>query len=122
MSWIGQATRDLNDIQVRSKKYDFKKDARFMAQDGILFNQLQAGNIKLLVETKEEIKEAIVFETEATEKDFDALIDLKKNDLSKISNIYAENAKLKAENKSLKKELDELKAETESEQKQKKGK
>lgn len=125
--FIGQATKDLKDIQVCDKVMSFEKDHRFFARDGVLYEQIQAGNIKVVIESSkvknEDLKDFVVFETESNKNEIEALI--KAGDTNAYKDMRTQVNSFKEENERLKKELEELKkaAHTlEDETKKKKGK
>lgn len=118
MAYIGTATADLKDIEVFDKKFSFKKDVRFIARDGVLRNQIIAGNIKVLAETKQfdnkDIEGAVVFENEKNKADITAIAASTNTKAVKdiASEAYALEKELAETRKSLKekdKELTEIK-------------
>lgn len=117
--FIGQAVNELKDIQVLESVISFKKGERFFARDGVLYEQINAGNIKVLFETQkiknEELKDFVVFENEKNKVDIEALI--KSGDTNAYKDAKTEANSLKDENMRLKKELEEAKKKTAGESK-----
>lgn len=109
--FIGIATRDLGDIQVCDRVISFKKDARFYAQDGVLYEQIKAGNIRVLAQSdrikNDSIEGFIEFENDGNRTDMETLINLGDGEAYRDMRFQVND--LKDENYKLKKELEELK-------------
>lgn len=121
--YIGKCNIDLIGHAIFEKTYDLKKDAIFIAKDGVLHNDIKAKNVSILkiITSKPdtELEEYLVFENEENKKWID--IELNGENVKSYE-------KLKEENEKLKEELEEKKDNTdntvpeEKKGKEKKGK
>lgn len=97
--YIGKANIDLINHKVFEKEYNIKKDERFIARDGILFNEYRAELITILKNVKSrtdaDVDGYLELENESNKHFID--VELNGENIETYESLKLENEKLKSE-------------------------
>lgn len=128
--YIGKANIDLINHKVFEKEYSIKKDKRFIARDGVLYNEYRAELITILKNVKsrtdEDVDGYLELENASNKHFIDVELRLKPafsdgEDLASYESLKLENEKLKSELENSNKEEAEPTEEIKEEAKEDEG-
>lgn len=111
--YIGKANIDLINHKVFEKEYSIKKDERFIARDGVLYNEYRAELITILKNVKSRTDEAVDGYLELENASNKHFIDVELNgeDLASYESLKLENEKLRQQARRSESELENSKNE-----------
>lgn len=121
--YIGKANIDLINHKVFEKEYSIKKDERFIARDGVLYNEYRAELITILKNVKSRDDSDVDGYVELENASNKHFIDVELNgeDLASYESLKLENEKLKSELENKDNEAAEPTAEIKEEAKENEG-